>query len=96
MAKLVLKKPVFIDDEETKEIEYDFNNLMGDAGFNAIKDLGKRGVIVQIVETEPLYLAHLFSQAAGLEFEDVMRFGIKDFNNVVSVARDFLLEDGEE
>lgn len=96
MEKLTLKKALLVDGEEKKEIEYDFENLTGDAGFNAIKELAQRGVIVQIVETEPLYLAHLFSQASGLSFDDVLRMSLKDYNNVIKVTRAFLLDDGEE
>ena len=91
--KYELKKNALINGEEVKEIEYDFDSLKGDSAQLAIRELQKRGIVVQIVETDPNYHAMLFALAAGLSFEDISALSLKDYNAIVGLTRDFFLED---
>ena len=93
MAKLVLKKEIEIDGEVVKEIEYDLDSLTGNDIEHAITELGKKGIIVAMVETDQRYHAMLFSIAAGIAYEDVARLSAKDFAKATGAVRDFFLEE---
>ena len=93
MAKLELKKPIEINGKETKEIEYDLENLTGADLQNAVKELGKRGLVVTVNETDQNYHAMLFAIASDLAFEDMKRLGAKDYSKACNAVRDFFLEE---
>lgn len=90
---LKLRKPILIDGEEKTEIPYDLDSLTGEDVQHANKELSKRGIQVMVSEIDQNYHAMIFSIAAGLSFEDVSRLGVKDYNAMCSVVRDFFLED---
>ena len=92
MAELILKKPVMIDGEETTLISYDLESLTGNDIEHAIAQLGKKGIVVTLVETDQRYHAMLFSIASGIAYEDVLRFSMKDFTSATTAVRDFFLE----
>lgn len=93
MAKLELKKPFELDGEEVTEIEYDLESLTGDDVEQAIAQLGKKGIVVTLVETDQRYHAMLFSIAAGIAYEDVKRLPAKEFSKATTAVRDFFLEE---
>ena len=93
MAELKLKTPVDIDGEKVESISYDLDRLTGDDIERAITELGKKGVVVAMVETDQRYHAMLFSIAAGIAYEDVKRLSSKDFVKATTAVRDFFLED---
>ncbi len=90
---LMLKKPVDIDGEKVDKIAYDLDSLTGNDIERAITELGKKGVIVAMVETDQRYHAMLFAIAAGIAYEDVTRLSSKDFVKATTVVRDFFLEE---
>lgn len=93
---LKLSKKILIDGEEKSEIQYDFDNLTGGAIETSIKDLQKTGYVPAVQEVDSLLHASLFAQAAGIDHEDIKRFGAKDYMKVVGLVRDFLLTDSED
>lgn len=92
MAKLELKKPFMLDGEEVTEINYDLDELTGNDIERAITELGKKGIVVTVVETDQRYHAMLFAYAAGIAYEDVCRLPLKDFTKATTAIRDFFLE----
>lgn len=92
MATLELKKPFMHDGEEITKIEYDLDSLTGNDIEKAVSDLGKKGVMIALVETDQRYHAMLFSIAAGMAYEDVCRLPMKDFTKATTAVRDFFLE----
>lgn len=88
-----LHKPVLIDGEKVEVIKYDLEELDGSDVETAIKELGKRGMMVTMNETDQNYHAMIFAIASGLMYEDVKRLKIKDFNKVCNIVRDFFLEE---
>ena len=86
-----LKKPILIDGVMTEEIKYDLDALTGQDIQHAYKELSKRGMQVMVSEIDSNYHAMLFAIASGLAFEDVSRMGIKDYNRMCSLVRDFFL-----
>lgn len=92
MAKLTLRKPFALDGNEVTEIEYDLEALTGNDIEHAISSLGKKGIVVTLVETDQRYHAMLFSIAAGMSYEDVNRLPAKDFSKATTAVRDFFLE----
>lgn len=88
---LVLKKPIEIDGEKVDKIHYDLDELTGNDIERAITDLGKKGVIVAMVETDQRYHAMLFSIAAGIAYEDVNRLSLKDYSKATTTVRNFFL-----
>jgi hypothetical protein len=96
MATLKLFKPAQIDGEEKTEVEYDFNELKGDAVENAIKELQKKGYVPAVQEVDTLLYVNLFAQAANLDYEDIKRLSAKDFMKASSVTRNFFLEGSED
>ena len=93
MAILKLKKPFELDGEQVTEIEYDLESLTGNHIEQAIAQLGKKGIVVTLVETDQRYHAMLFSIAAGIAYEDVTRLSAKDFAKATTAVRDFFLEE---
>jgi len=93
MAELKLKKPFDLDGEKVDTISYDLDNLTGNDIERAITDLGKKSIIVAMVETDQRYHAMLFAIAAGIAYEDVARLSAKDFTRATTAVRDFFLEE---
>lgn len=91
MAELKLKKPFNLDGEAVEKIAYDVESLTGNDIEKAINDLGKKGIVVAMVETDQRYHAMLFAIAAGMSYEDVCRLPIRDFQAATTAVRDFFL-----
>lgn len=96
MAKLVLKKPILIDGEEVKEINYDLDDLTGNDIEHAMNELAKKGIMVSLVETDQRYHAMLFAIAAGIDYTDVGRLSGKDYHKATTAVRNFFLESEEQ
>lgn len=95
MAELKLRKPFLLDGETVESIEYDLDVLTGNDIERAITELGKKGIIVAMVETDQRYHAMLFAYAAGIAYEDVARLPAKDYSKATTTVRDFFLESEE-
>ena len=93
MATIKLKKEIEINGKMAKEIEYDLESLSGADLQRAVKELGKKGIVVTVSETDQNYHAMLFSIASDLAYEDLMRLGAKDYMNICNTVRDFFLEE---
>ena len=93
MAELKLRKPFEIDGEMKESIEYDLDSLTGNDIEQAIADLGKKGIVIVMAETDQRYHAAIFAIAAGISFEDVSRLPAKDFAKATAAVRDFFLEE---
>lgn len=92
MAELKLRKPFELDGETVEKIEYDLESLTGNDIEQAIAALGKKGIVVTLVETDQRYHAMLFSIAAGMSYEDVNRLPMKDYTKATTAVRDFFLD----
>lgn len=90
---LKLKKPIDLDGEKVDKIHYDLDELTGDDIERAITELGKKGIVVAMVETDQRYHAMLFAISAGIAYEDVKRLSSKDFQKAANIVRDFFLEE---
>lgn len=93
MAELKLVKPIEIDGVTKSVIEYDLDNLKGDAIENAVKRMQKDGYVPMVQEFDAVLHAHIFAEAAGIDYTDVRRFSAKDYFKAVSAVRDFFLND---
>lgn len=93
MNKLVLSKEVEINGEKVNEIEYDFENLTGEAIENAMKTMQKTGYIPAVQEVDPILHAHIFADAAGLDYLDIKKLPMKDYLKVSGEVRNFFFAD---
>lgn len=93
MATLELKKEVEINGEKVTKIEYDLEDLTGADIQNAVRELGKKGIVVTVNETDQNYHAMLFAIASDLAYEDLQRLGAKDYAKACNAVRDFFLEE---
>lgn len=93
MAELKLKKPFDLDGEQVESISYDLDALTGNDIERAVTELGKKGIVVAMVETDQRYHAMLFAMAAGVAYEDITRLPSRDFVKATSIVRDFFLEE---
>lgn len=93
MAELKLNKPFDLDGEKVEKLDYDLDRLTGNDIERAITDLGKKGIIVAMHETDQRYHAMLFAIASGMSYEDVCRLPLKDFNKATTAVRDFFLNE---
>lgn len=84
------KQPAKIDGEAVDTIDYDFTAMNGSNIRHAKSELQKRGYTVAVKELDECFHAAMFAEAAGVSIEDVERFGMKDYNAVADIARDFL------
>lgn len=90
---LKLKKAVMIDGEEKAEITYDFDSLTGENLENGFKSAIKSGYMVGAsYELDPVIGAHMFAEAAGIDYTDVKRFSMADYSKAASIARDFFIK----
>lgn len=101
MPKLKLHRPITIDDQEIKEIEYDLEALSGLDFIAAKKEVEKKGHAVLVQETDSAFHAALFARATQpkIHVDDIVRLGAKDFNAMCSAVRSFFIsepEDGQE
>ena len=93
MEKLTLKNEATINGKAVKEIEYDLEALTGKDIQNAVRELGKKGIVVTVNETDQNYHAMLFAIASDLAFEDLQALGAKDYTKACNAVRDFFLEE---
>ena len=91
-----LSKPVMIDGNEKTLLQYDLDNLTGNNFEMAFKKLAKSGHMVVMKETDHLFHVALFSEASGIDLNDLRRLSIRDYEKVGTLVRDFLLQDLEE
>lgn len=91
MGKIILSQPIKIDGKDVSELSYNFDDLKADSIQNAIKDFAKEEYMPTSVEYDIYMHAHLFSQAADIDYQDVKRMGIKDFVKVTNLVKSFLL-----
>ncbi|HHW03413.1 MAG TPA: phage tail assembly protein [Thermoanaerobacterales bacterium] len=96
MPELKLSKPVEIDGEKKDVIIYDLENLQGNAIENAIKSMQKQGYVPTVQELDPILHAHIFAEAAGLDYLDIKKLSAKDYLKAVSAVRDFFLSESED
>ncbi|MBN1039022.1 phage tail assembly protein [Clostridium botulinum] len=90
---LTLKKPIMIDGEEKTIITYNFDELTGENLENGFKSAIKSGYMVGAsYELDPVIGAHMFAEAAGIDYTDVKRMGFADYNKAASLARDFFIQ----
>ncbi|BCZ48426.1 hypothetical protein psyc5s11_44930 [Clostridium gelidum] len=89
---LTLKKPIMIDGAETKEINYDFDELTGRDLENVFKESTKSGYMVSAsYELDPVIGGRVFAEAANIAYTDVQRFSLADYGKAASLARDFFM-----
>lgn len=96
MNILKLSKPVEINGEKKISLEYDLESLTGSAIETASKAMQKKGYVATVQELDPILHAHIFAEAAGVDYEDIKRLSAKDYLKAVGTVRDFFLEDSED
>lgn len=89
MAELKLYKPVELDGKKVDKIEYDFDTITGKAIENVCKALTKSGNVILAQETDPVFHAHIFAEAAGIAYEDMKLLHAKDYTRATTLVRDF-------
>jgi hypothetical protein len=89
MEKLKLRKPIEIDGKTVNEIEYDFESVTGSDIEKVCKSLVPEGYVVLAQETDPVLHAHIFAEAAGIDYKDMLRFSGKDYTKATNLVRDF-------
>lgn len=86
-----LKKSILVEDEEVKEIHYDFSSVKPIQYINLVKRLGKKRNI-PVPELDQNVQLGYFALASGIPVADLKRIeDTRDFINITSKARDFLL-----
>lgn len=90
--RLNLTKPIMIDGEETKYIDYDTDKLTGASIEKAIQELKRRQIVIITPELDTTFHAQLFSIASGLDYTDMQRFSMQDYIKATGIIRDFFME----
>jgi hypothetical protein len=96
MDKYKLKKKAFINGQEVNEIEYDLENLTKSDIDNALMECIKSNHAVVVQETDNMFHAAIFAQAAGLSLNDLNALNAKDYLAIGSKVRNFLFLDLED
>lgn len=101
MEKLVLLRPIKINDEEIKEIPYDFDNFTAKDKINAGKKYKKDGGMISVQELDSDYHLYIFAEAAAkadpsIDMTDILRLNAKDAAKAESLVRDFFFINSEE
>ena len=91
---LVLKKPIMIDGEQTKEMYYDFESLTGRNLEEVFKEAIKSGHLVSAsYELDPVIGAMMFAEASNNAYMDIKRFGLADYSKAASLARGYFFKE---
>lgn len=90
--RLKLTKPIMIDGEEKKYIDYNTDNLTGGSIEKAIQSLQQRQMVVITPELDTPFHAHLFAIASGLDYTDIQRLSMKDYVAATGIIRDFFID----
>ena len=90
--RLTLSKPIMIDGEEKKYIDYDTDKLTGGSIEKAIQELVKRQVFVVSPEIDTVLHAQLFAFASGLDYLDINRLSMKDYAKATAIIRVFFID----
>ena len=94
---LVLKKPIMIDGEETKEINYDFQSLTGENLEEVFKEAIKSGHIISAsYELDPVIGAMMFAEASNNAYMDIQRLGLADYSKAASLGREYFFEESPD
>lgn len=96
MEKLKLTRPFKLDGEEVKELPYDLESITGVSVSNAFKNVTADRHLVTMQESDPMFHAAIFAEAANMDFGDVKRLPAKDFMHAGVLVRNFLYIDSEE
>lgn len=87
---LQLKTPFLIDGENTDKLHYDFSKLTGRDAMQVTATLKRCGVKIAGDQTEdPDYCAAAFAAASQIDFSDMERMGIADYNEASALAAIF-------
>ncbi|MCR4436160.1 MAG: phage tail assembly protein [Clostridiales bacterium] len=89
MSELKLHKAIEIDGKKVDKIEYDLDSITGKDIEDICKIMAKEQNAIVIQETDPIFHAHIFAQAAGIAYEDLRRMNGKDFTKATTLVRDF-------
>lgn len=89
--RLTLSKPIMIDGEEKKYIDYNTDNLTGGSIEKAIQELAKRQVFILSPEIDTVLHAQLFAFASGLDYLDINRLSMKDYAKATAIIRAFFI-----
>lgn len=88
-------KPIKIDDEEVKELKYDFSSLPSGSLRKATSELMKINHMVIAPQNDTMLHAILFGYAAGLDSTEVMTMHDKDIMGMATVSMTFFNSDSE-
>lgn len=93
MSKLVLSKEYELNGAMVKEIEYNLDNLTGDTIENAFKTMQKVGYVPTVQELDAILHAHIFAEAANIDYLDIKRLPMKDYLKATGEVRNFFFAD---
>jgi len=101
VEKFKLKKPISINNEEVKELPYDFDALTAKDKLEAGKKFKTAGFTGSLQELDPDYHLFIFIQAvmkadSSISEHDVMRISMQDAVAVSSLVRNYFFLDSEE
>lgn len=87
-----LADPFMQDGESVRELRYDFSKVTGRDSMRITSQLRSEGLLSDGQQKQdPNYCAAVFAVAAGLEFHDLDRMGIEDFNEAANLATLFFI-----
>ena len=92
MKKVIFNKPLLVDGEEVKEIEFDINKVKGKNVFDILKSLIKSSYAVMSYDTDPVFLLNLVAEASGMAYEDLARVDLKTNTVLVDEARNYIIQ----
>lgn len=86
---LQLKTPFLIDGENVDSLHYDFSKLTGRDAIQITAALKRCGVETTNQTEDPNYCAAAFAAASQIDFSDMERMGIADYNEASALAAIF-------
>lgn len=98
---LTLTKPVFINDEEVKELTYNFEDMTARDKINVGRRIKQDGIAVSVEELDADYHMYLFAGAVvkanpTYDISDVLRLSAKDAQRGAALARNFFYLNSED
>jgi hypothetical protein len=91
---LVLKKPIMIDGEEVKKINYNYVDLTGKNLEEVYKETIKSGhLLTASYELDPVIGARIFAEASSNAYMDIQRLGVADYSKSAGLTRGYLFEE---
>lgn len=90
MEKIILRKPLVVDDKEIKELQLDLDKLTGNDVLQAEAEARALGDLTIDTQFSKKFQTIIAAKASGIAYDDIVALGASDFLHVINTVSNFL------